>query len=192
MRKILLAVMAVAAIGFTSCNNKNAKTDVAIDSTSIVETASTAELAGIDAENLTKDLAEKIAANNPEAVQSIIQQAKDKIAELLAQGDAEAAKAYQAKISAFLTENADKIKAVVGEKNETVNTLISAISAVPTEATEAVEGAVDAAKESAEQKVNEAKEEAQKKVDEAVDAQKKKAADAIDNAANDAKKKLGL
>jgi len=189
MRKILLAVMAVAAIGFTSCNNKNAKTDVAIDSTSIVETASTAELAGIDAENLTKDLAEKIAANNPEAVQSIIQQAKDKIAELLAQGDAEAAKAYQAKISAFLTENADKIKAVVGEKNEAVNTLISAISAVPTEA---VEGAVDAAKESAEQKVNEAKEEAQKKVDEAVDAQKKKAADAIDNAANDAKKKLGL
>ena len=192
MRKILLAVMAVAAISFTSCNNKNAKTDVAIDSTSIVETASTAELAGIDAENLTKDLAEKIAANNPEAVQSIIQQAKDKIAELLAQGDAEAAKAYQAKISAFLTENADKIKAVVGEKNEAVNTLISAISAVPTEATEAVEGAVDAAKESAEQKVNEAKEEAQKKVDEAVDAQKKKAADAIDNAANDAKKKLGL
>ena len=110
MRKMILAMMAVAAIAFTSCNNKTAKTDVAIDSTSFVEEASSAELAGIDAENLTKELGEKMAANNPEAVQTVIQQAKDKIAEYVAQGDAEAAKIYQTKINAFLTENAEKIR----------------------------------------------------------------------------------
>ena len=71
MRKILLAVMAVAAIGFTSCNNKANKDNPAIDSTSLVENMSPAELAGLDADNLIKDLTEKIAANNPEAVQAI-------------------------------------------------------------------------------------------------------------------------
>lgn len=203
MRKMILAMMAVAAIGFTSCNNKTAKTDVAIDSTSFVEEASSAELAGIDAENLTKELGEKMAANNPEAVQTVIQQAKDKIAEYVAQGDAEAAKIYQTKINAFLTENAEKIKAVVGENNEAVTSLITAIAAVPAETAEAAEGAVDAVKEGADAAVKAAKEDAQKKVDEAVDAQKKKidetvdaqkkkAAETIDNAAADAKKKLGL
>lgn len=186
MRKIILAVMAVAAIGFTSCNNKTNKDNPAVDSTSIVTSA--AELAGIDADNLTKDLAEKIAANNPEAVQAVIEQAKAKIAELLAKGDEEAAKVYQEKISTFLKENADKIKAVVGEENTAVNTLISAITAAPTEAAAAVEGAAEAAEGAAEDLKNEA----QKKVDETVDAQKKKAADAIDGAAADAKKKLGL
>jgi hypothetical protein len=181
MKKILVAVMAVAAIGFTSCNNKTGKTDVAVDSTSMVETMAPAELAGVDADNLTKDLAEKIAANNPEAVKAVIEQAKEKIAEYLAKGDAEAAKIYQEKINAFLTENADKIKAVVGSENEAVNSLISAIAATPTNVADAAEGAVDAAATAVEDKAEEVKGEAKKKVE-----------GAIDDAAADAKKKLGL
>ena len=149
MRKILLAMMAIAAIGFTSCNNKTAKGDPAIDSTSFAETASAAELAGIDADNLTKELSEKIAANSAEAVQACIQQAKDKIADYLAQGDAEAAKIYQETINKFLTENADKIKAVVGENNEAVTSLVDAIAAAPNDSVNAVEGIVDAIKEGA-------------------------------------------
>lgn len=213
MKKIILAVMAVAAIGFTSCNNKTAKGDPAIDSTSLVETASDAELASIDADNLTKELSEKIEANNAEAVQASIQKAKDKIADYLAQGDAEAARIYQETVNKFLTENVENIKTVVGENNEAVTSLIAAIAAVPGQTVDAVEGTVDAVKEGADAAVKAAKEDAQKKVDEAVDAQKKKAAEAvdaqkkkaaeavdaqkkageaIDNAAADAKKKLGL
>ncbi len=188
MRKTLLAVMAVAAIGFTSCNGSKTGQGPAIDSTSVIETPDLTEQATIDADNMTKSLAEKIAANNPEEVKALIEQAKEKIAEFLAKGDAEAARIYQEKISTFLTENADKIKAVVGEENEAVNTLINAITSAPASAAAALEGAAGAVDEAA----NAAKDEAQKKVDEAVDAQKKKAADAIDGAADDAKKKLGL
>ena len=188
MKKIVLAVMAVAAIGFTSCNNKANKDNPAIDSTSLVENMSPAELAGLDADNLIKDLTEKIAANNPEAVQAVIEKAKEKIAELLARGDQEAAKIYQEKISTFLTENAEKIKAVVGEENAAVSSLITAITTAPVDVANAAEGAVNAVEGAAEDLKNDAK----KKVDETVDAQKKKAGEAIDDAAADAKKKLGL
>ncbi len=188
MKKILLAVMAVAAIGFTSCNSTKKGDAPAIDSTAVVDNASSVEQAATDAESLTKDLAEKLAANNPDEVKAIIEQAKQKIAEFIAQGDADAAKAYQEKISAFLTENADKIKSVVGEQNEAVNTLISAITDAPVNAAAAVEGAAGAVEGAAAAAVDEA----QKKGQEAIDAEKKKAADAIDAAADDAKKKLGL
>lgn len=188
MRRLVLAVMAIAAIGFTSCNGSKTGQGPAIDSTSIIGTTDATEQATVEADNLTAELAEKIAANNPEAVQAIIEKAKEKIAEFLAKGDTEAANIYQEKISTFLTENADKIKAVVGEENETVNTLINAITSAPAAAAAAVEGAAGAVEEAA----GAAKDEAQKKVDEAVDAQKKKAAGAIDDAANDAKKRLGL
>ena len=54
-------------------------------------------LAGKLASNLTKDLAEKIAANNPEAVQAIIEKAKEQIAELNQQIDnLELLRAFQA------------------------------------------------------------------------------------------------
>ena len=186
--EILDEVRALVAEGFTSCNSTK-KADVpAIDSTAVVDNATSVEQAATDAESLTKDLAEKLAANNPDEVKAIIEQAKQKIAEFIAQGDADAAKAYQEKISAFLTENADKIKSVVGEQNEAVNTLISAITDAPVNAAAAVEGAAGAVEGAAAAAVDEA----QKKGQEAIDAEKKKAADAIDAAADDAKKKLGL
>lgn len=191
MRKLIFAVMAVAAIGFTACNNKTGQ-GPAIDSTSLVAEPNPEELAGIDADNLTKELKEKILTKNPEAVQAVLQKAKERIAELTAQGDTVAAKVYQKTVSAYLKENAEQIKAVVGEQNDAVTTLISTIAAVPGETVEAVEGAADAVKEGAEATVNDVKDQAKKKVDATVDEQKKKAAGAIDDAANEAKRRLGL
>lgn len=202
MRKLIFAVMAIVAIGFTACNNKTGQGPV-IDSTSLIADPSPEELAGIDAGNLTTELKEKILTKNPEAVQAVLQKAKERIAELTAQGDTVAAKVYQKTISTYLKENAEQIKAVVGEQNDAVTTLITAIAAVPGEATEAAEGAVEAIRNDAEATVNDVKDQAKKKVDatvdeqkkkaaEAVEAQKKKAAGAIDDAANEAKRRLGL
>ena len=199
MKKVLLAVMAVAAIGFTACNNKTENGGPAIDSTSLVAEPTAEELAGIDADNLTKELGEKILTKNPEAMAAVMQKAQARIAELKAAGDTLAAKVYQEKVSIYLKENAEQIKTVAGTENDAVITLVNSITAIPGQTVDAVngtvdavEGTVDAVKKGAETKVNEVKEDARKKANDAVDAQKKKAADAIDNAAADAKKRLGL
>ena len=110
-----------------------------------------------------------------------------------------------------MKENADKVKAVVGD-NAAVQTAVSAItetepadivngflSSVGEAATEVKDAAVDAAnqkvdeaKQAVQDKANEVNEAAKQKVQETKDAAKQKANDAIDNAAKDVKKGLGL
>lgn len=220
MRKLVLAVMAIAAIGFTSCNGSKTGQGPAIDSTSIIGTTDATEQATVEADNLTAELAEKIAANNPEAVQAIIEKAKEKIAEFLAKGDTEAANIYQEKISTFLTENADKIKAVVGT-NAAVTALVDGIANLPSDSVEkltgatealkalgidagslvknaaadAVEGAADAVenvKDAAKETVENAKDAVVDKANEAVQDAKDKAGEAVDKGAAAVKKGLGL
>jgi hypothetical protein len=193
MKKILLAVMAVAAIGFTACGNK-AQQGEATDSTAVeVNVADEEADAAIAA--LTSNLETKDASKFQQALDAV----KAKIAELI-KTNPEAAKQYVAKVQTFLKENADKVKAVVGE-NAAVAAAVSAITDVEPDkvvsglleqvgdaATEAKDAAVDAAN----QKVDEAKQAATDKANEVKDAAKEKAAGAIDNAANAAKKGLGL
>ena len=193
MKKILLAVMAVAAIGFTACGNK-AQQGEATDSTAVeVNVADEEADAAIAA--LTSNLETKDANKFQQALDAV----KAKIAELI-KTNPEAAKQYVARVQTFLKENADKVKAVVGE-NAAVAAAVSAITDVEPDkvvsglleqvgdaATEAKDAAVDAAN----QKVDEAKQAATDKANEVKDAAKEKAAGAIDNAANAAKKGLGL
>lgn len=193
MKKILLAVMAVAAIGFTACGNK-AQQGEATDSTAVeVNVADEEADAAIAA--LTSNLVTKDASKFQQALDTV----KAKIAELI-KTNPEAAKQYVARVQTFLKENADKVKAVVGE-NAAVAAAVSAITDVEPDkvvnglleqvgdaATEAKDAAVDAAN----QKVDEAKQAATDKANEVKDAAKEKAAGAIDNAANAAKKGLGL
>jgi hypothetical protein len=193
MKKILLAVMAVAAIGFTACGNK-AQQGEATDSTAVeVNVADEEADAAIAA--LTSNLETKDASKFQQALDAV----KAKIAELI-KTNPEAAKQYVARVQTFLKENADKVKAVVGE-NAAVAAAVSAITDVEPDkvvsglleqvgdaATEAKDAAVDAAN----QKVDEAKQAATDKANEVKDAAKEKAAGAIDNAANAAKKGLGL
>ena len=197
MKKILLAVMAVAAIGFTSCGNKTQQADAetaAVDSVAIIDSiAQGAAQETIDA--LSADLE----ANDVSKLQATLESIKVKIAEIV-KNNPEVAKEYVVKVQNFLKENADKVKALVGD-NAAVAAALSAVTdiepasvvnglleQVGDAATEAKDAAVDAAN----QKVEEAKQAAADKANEAKEAAKEKANEAIDNAAASAKSKLGL
>ena len=193
MKKILLAVMAVAAIGFTSCGNKTQQAE-AVDSVAIVDSlASAAAQADIDA------ISALLNGGDATKLQEALAAVKEKIATLIKENP-EVAKEYVAKVQTFLKDNADKVKAVVGD-NAAVQTAVSAITetepadivngfltSVGDAATEVKDAAVDAAN----QQVDAAKQAVEDKANEAKDAAKQKANDAIDNAAKDVKKGLGL
>jgi len=197
MKKILLAVMAIAAIGFTSCGNKTQQAGEAaeaVDSVAIIDSiAQGAAQETIDA--LSADLE----ANDVSKLQATLESIKVKIAEIV-KNNPEVAKEYVVKVQNFLKENADKVKALVGD-NAAVAAALSAVTdiepasvvnglleQVGDAATEAKDAAVDAAN----QKVEEAKQAAADKANEAKEAAKEKANEAIDNAAASAKSKLGL
>ena len=195
MKKILLAVMAVAAISFTSCGNKTqAVAEETVDSAAIVDS-----LANEAADATIAALSEQIEAKDANKLQEVIETIKVKVAELL-KTNPEIAQEYVAKVQNFLKENADKVKALVGD-NAAVAAALSAVTdiepanvvnglleQVGDAATEAKDAAVDAAN----QKVEEAKQAAEEKANEAKEAAKQKANEAIDNAAASAKSKLGL
>jgi hypothetical protein len=196
--------MAVAAIGFTSCGNKTQQAE-AVDSVAIVDSlASAAAQADIDA------ISALLNGGDATKLQEALAAVKEKIATLIKENP-EVAKEYVAKVQTFLKDNADKVKAVVGD-NAAVQTAVSAITetepadivngfltSVGDAATEVKDAAVDAAnqqvdaaKQAVEDKANEVKDAADKKVQDTKDAAKQKANDAIDNAAKDVKKGLGL
>lgn len=205
MKKIVFAVMAMVAIGFTACGNKTQQAEVVIDSAAIVDSlASAAAQTDIDAINAL------LAAGDATKLQEALAAVKEKVAALIKENP-EVAKEYVAKVQDYLKENADKVKAVVGD-NAAVQTAVSAItetepadivngflSSVGEAATEVKDAAVDAAnqkvdeaKQAVQDKANEVNEAAKQKVQETKDAAKQKANDAIDNAAKDVKKGLGL
>ena len=204
MKKILLAVMAVAAIGFTSCGNKTQQAE-AVDSVAIVDS-----LAGAAAQGDIDAISALLNGGDATKLGEALAAVKEKIAKLIKENP-EVAKEYVTKVQDFLSENSEKIQAVVGQ-NETVQVAVNALteaepddiikgflSSVGDAATEVKDAAVDAAneqvdaaKQAVEDKANEAKEAADQKVQETKDAAKQKANDAIDNAAKDVKKGLGL
>lgn len=194
MKKIVLAVMAVAVIVFTaSCGNKTQQGE-AVDSVAIVDSLASAAAQGdIDA------ISGLLNGGDATKLQEALAAVKEKIATLIKENP-EVAKEYVAKVQTFLKDNADKVKAVVGD-NAAAATALSAItetapadivngflSSVGEAATDAKDAAVDAANK----KVDEAKQAVEDKANEAKDAAKQKANDAIDNAAKDVKKGLGL
>ena len=205
MKKIVFAVMAMVAIGFTACGNKTQSAEVPVDSAAIVDSlASAAAQTDIDALNAL------LAAGDATKLQEALAAVKEKMATLIKENP-EVAKEYVAKVQDFLKENADKVKAVVGD-NAAVQTAVSAITdtepadivngflnSVGEAATEAKDAAVDAAnqqvdaaKQAVQDKANEMNDAAKQKVQETKDAAKQKANEAIDNAAKDVKKGLGL
>jgi len=193
MKKFILAVMAVAAIGFTACGNKTQQGE-AVDSVAIVDSIATA--AAQEDINAISGLLE---AGDAAKLQEALAVVKEKIAAFIKENP-EVAKEYVVKVQDFLKENADKVKAVVGD-NAAVAAAVSAVTeiepanvvnglleTVGDAATEAKDAAIDAAN----QKIEEGKQAVEDKANEAKDAAKQKANDAIDNAAKDVKKGLGL
>ena len=193
MKKILLAVMAVAAIGFTSCGNKTQQGEAADSAAVAVNTADE------EADGAVAMLAANLESGDASKFQEALEAVKAKIAEFI-KTDPEAAKQYVTRIQGFLKENADKIKSVVGD-NATIAAAVSAITDVEPDKVvsglleqvgDAATDAKDAAAEAVNEKVDEAKQAASDKAQEVKDAAKEKASGAIDNAANAAKKGLGL
>ena len=204
MKKILLSVMAVAAIGFTSCGNKTQQGE-AVDSVAIVDSIATGA-----AQETIDALSADIEAGDVSKLQATLESIKTSVAQLLKENP-DVAKEYVAKVQTFLKENADKVKAVVGDSeaaaaavsaitemdpDAVVNGLLeqvgNAASDVKDAAAEAANEKLEEAKDAANQKVEEAKNAANQKAEEAKNAAKEKANEAIDNAAASAKKKLGI
>ena len=214
MKRILLAVMAVAAIGFTSCGNKTQQAE-ATDSTEVAINGEEEANAVID------NLKASVAAGDAEKVSAALEQVKEMVGEFVV-NNPDAAMTYVTTVQNYLKENAEEVKAVV-EKNadaaaavatfietepeaivnnivQTVNdkaeatkdaaeeAAVSAKDAAVNAAVAAKDAAVDAAK----QKVDEANAAAKQKAEETKAAAKKQANDAIDDAAKNVKKGLGI
>ena len=206
MKKILLAVMAVAAIGFTSCGNKTHQTE-ATDSTEVAINAEEEANAVID------NLKAFVAAGDADKLAAALDQVKEMVGEFVL-NDPDAAMTYVTTVQTYLKDNADQVKAVV-EKNadaasavavfmETepevmVSAIVESVSNKTEEAKDAAETAANAAEtakqaatDAAKQAVEDTKAAAKQKAEETKAAAKQKTNDAIDNAAKDVKKGLGL
>ena len=110
MKKFMLMAVAVLTLGLTSCKEE-AKND--------------------EAAAVIENLKNELESGDANAVQTTLQNAQEKIAELVAK-DPEAAKTYVTKIQDFVKENKEKITAVVGE-NAATQTLVNALIDTPAE-----------------------------------------------------------
>ena len=182
MRKLLFVAVAALALGLASCS-ENAKTE--------------------NTDAVIEELKAQIEAGNSEGVQTALEGAQAKIAELAA-NDPEAAKTYVAQVQEFINENKEQILAVVGE-NVATQTLVNTLVDTPAEtvinvltAGQSVANTAENLKDSVEQAINnkaeEMKQGAEDAVKEAVDAQvdaaKKQAADKVNEATQKANEKV--
>ena len=204
MKKIIFAVLAMVAIGFSACGNKTQQAE-AIDSAAVLDSIAS-EVAQEDINAISALFENGDVAKLQEALATV----KEKIASLIKENP-ELAKEYVIKVQDFLKENADKVKALAGDSAAAV-AAVAAVTEVDPEAvvkglleqvgdaaTEVKDAAVDAAnqqvedaKNAANQKVEETKAAAEKQIEDQKNAAKQKTGEAIDNAANKTKKALGL
>ena len=198
MKKILLAVMAVAAIGFTSCGGNKTEQGEAVDSVALIDSLSEEAI-----QETLNTLNGVIDAKDANKLKEVLEDSKAKVAELVKQNP-ELAKAYVAKLQKFLKENQSKVSEFAGKVPGTQD----AIDAIISDESEdgfggligALEDKAEAAKDNAEaaakKQADDAKAAAKKQVEDTKAAAKEQANKAIDNAAknaaNEAKKSLGL
>ena len=204
MKKIIFAVLAMVAIGFSACGNKTQQAE-AIDTAAVLDSIAS-EVAQEDINAISGLFESGDVAKLQEALATV----KEKIASLIKENP-DLAKEYVIKVQDFLKENADKVKALAGDSEAAV-AAVAAVTEVDPEAvvkglleqvgdaaTEVKDAAVDAAnqqvedaKNAANQKVEETKAAAEKQIEDQKNAAKQKTGEAIDNAANKTKKALGL
>ena len=185
MKKIIFAVLAMVAIGFSACGNKTQQAE-AIDTAAVLDSIAS-EVAQEDINAISALFESGDVAKLQEALATV----KEKIASLIKENP-ELAKEYVIKVQDFLKENADKIKAFAGD-NESVNAAISALTAAPADAiVSGLSSAIGAAGDAVEGAVEDAKDAAADKAEEVKEAAKEQAGEAVDAAANKAKDALGL
>ena len=127
MKKIMFAVMAMCALGFTACGNKAQTAEAPADEVeAVVYNAEEEAAASIN------QLTEQIEAQDASKFNEVLTAIQEKIKDIIG-SDPAVAKEYVTKIQDFLKENAEKIKAFAGD-NESVNAAISALTAAPADA----------------------------------------------------------
>ena len=192
MKKILLGIVALAAITFTTSCDGTGKGNTPNDSVngdSIVTEAPVAPEANVDA--MISSLSTALAENDVEATQTFLQKAQAYIAKLQEEGKIEEAKAYIAKLQQFIKDNEEKI-AQFTANNKTLSNIVSAVKAIPVDVTNAATDVAESAKNAAADAAENAKNAATDAANNAVESGKKEAGKAIDNAASAAKNALGI
>lgn len=111
MRKVILSIMAVAAITFTSCGNKTNEGGDADSVQTEVEAAADTLAEAADVESVISSLAEGLESSDKATVETKVAEAQGKIAQLIEEGKLDQAKAYAEKIQNFVKENKDKLNA---------------------------------------------------------------------------------
>ena len=196
MKKIIFAVLAMVAIGFSACGNKTQQAE-AIDSAAVLDSIAS-EVAQEDINAISALFENGDVAKLQEALATV----KEKIASLIKENP-ELAKEYVIKVQDFLKENADNEAAVAAvaavtevDPEAVVKGLLEQVGDAATEvkdaAVDAANQQVEDAKNAANQKVEETKAAAEKQIEDQKNAAKQKTGEAIDNAANKTKKALGL
>lgn len=195
MKKIVLLAMAFCAVTFTACKKEK------VEKNEVVATDSLAA-AGEDVDAAIENLKSKVENKDAEGLQASLAEFQTKYAQWLQEGKVDQAKEYAAKVQAYLKENAEAIKSVVGD-NATVNNVIESVANMPLDIAnkaadaantvsekvdEKTNEAIEKGKETVNQKVDEAKEQARQKAAEGV----KKANEEVNKAADKALKGLGL
>lgn len=172
MKKIFIAIMAAAAIGFSAC------------------TGSTEGASGNDSISV-EDVTKAIQSGNAEDAKSYIEKAQAYCTKLQEEGKIDEAKKYLEDLQKSIAENKDKITSLGIPENIVSAVTNFDLSAIPATAKEKVEGAVENAKdkigEAATDAVDKAKEEATNAVNNAVDKAKEDAANAANKAVDKAK-----
>ena len=124
MRKLMTVAMGFAAMLLASCAGSTTESNNASVEADVQEKMETI-LSGIE-------------SNDVDAVVATLEETKEKVEELLAEGKIEEAQEYAEQIKAFYEENVEQFEEVVAG-SATISELVKTVTSVPTE----VEGAVD-------------------------------------------------
>ena len=167
MRKLMTVAMGFAAMLLVSCAGSTTESNNASVEADVQEKMETI-LSGIE-------------SNDVDAVVATLEETKEKVEELLAEGKIEEAQEYAEQIKAFYEENVEQFEEVVAG-SATISELVKTVTSVPTE----VEGAVDAATDYVQDKVDAAEDKAAE-VKDAIEAAPEAVKDAAEAKAEEVK-----
>lgn len=194
MKKLLFVALAAVAMVFASCSKDNTEAVVNQVKAAIEQQDATVLQ---DALNGVSTKVQELVAENPEqakelftAVQQLLKENADKIKAFV--GDNAA---VQLGIASFTEASADEaidLIQKVSEQKKQVEEAADAVKEAAENAKEAIENAPEAVKEAGKQAVEDAKAKANEKVNEEIQKGKDKANEKIDKGVSDVKKQLGL
>lgn len=211
MKKVMMMAIAAVAVAFAGCGNKTVKSADA-DSLAVDSVEAVAEEANAAAQEAIGNISQLFEGKDATALQTALETVKAKAAELLAKNP-EVAKEYLTQVQTFLKENADKVKALVGDNaavtaavtaltetpaDNVINGLTTALGNAQTVGTDAANNAaaadvatkVEAAKEAVKNAPEAAKEAANQAVEQAKTKANEKANEAVEQGKTQAAKKI--